>query len=126
MKTLVQYITESKKHPLLQHEIKTDEFNPGDVVLFRELLEHGDENAIMVIVESYDNRALVAEIGSSMILGSSRTLATKELFKIGNVKINGKTIPAESIAQIFEICEGIGMDCTIAKKNQMKHGKYKF
>lgn len=120
MKSLTQYLTESKNHPFIKNEIKTDHFNPGDVVLFREIWESGDDTAIMVVIEDKGSRVLVENIGTMLSTGSSRTLPSRDLFKIGSVEVKGKIVPAESVAKVFELCEAIGMDCTVAKEREMK------
>jgi hypothetical protein len=63
MKTLIEHInsvliTESKQHPFFNKRIdtKSNEFDVGDVVLFKEILESGDENAIMVVTENRGDR----------------------------------------------------------------------
>ena len=123
MKSLTQYLTESKNNPLLKHEIKVNNFTPGDVVLFREIWEPGDDTAIMVVMEDNGNRVLVADVGTMSSIGSSRTLASRDLFKVGEVEVKGKILPGESIAKAFEICEAIGMDCTVGRERESKRRK---
>jgi ATP-dependent Lon protease len=64
---LNQNITESKKNPLLKKEIKTDEFEIGDIVLFKDFIEAGDEDDIMVVVEPLGDRCDVEHIGTLSI-----------------------------------------------------------
>lgn len=123
-------VCESKKNPLLKKEIKTNgEFEPGDIVLFREFLEDGDEEAIMFVVGQRNGYCLVEDIGTSLVLGSSTNMDNDYIFKIGHVnceldKYNEcKTITADMIAEIFEICEKAGMDCTIPKEREMRRAK---
>lgn len=121
---LVQIINESKKNPLLKFEIKTNgSFEPGDVVLFREFWEKGDDSVIMVVAEDRGNRSLVSDIGTSLAFGSSRTLSNNELFKVGQVAIDlsdkrHPVIPAASIAEAIKLCEDLGMDCEVIKKRE--------
>ena len=127
---LVQIINESKKNPVLKFEIKTNSFEPGDVVLFREFWEKGDDSVIMIVAEDRGNRSLVSEIGTSLVLGSTRTLSNSDLFKVGQVAINlddkkHPVIPAASIAEAIKLCEDLGMDCEeIKKKEQSRVGKW--
>ena len=129
---LIQLINESKNNPLLKFEIKINgSFEPGDVVLFREFWEKGDDSVIMIVAEDRGNRSLVSEIGTSSILGSTKTLSNKELFKVGQVTIifdkKGKhpVIPSESVAEAIKLCEDLGMDCEeIKKKEQSRAGKW--
>lgn len=120
MKSLTQYLTESKSHQCIKSEIKVDHFTPGDVVLFREIWEKGDDTAIMVVIEDKGNRVLVEDIGTMLSTGSSRTLPSRDLFKVGEVEVKGKIVPAESVAKAFEICEAIGMDCTVGREREAK------
>ena len=134
MKNINEFINESmvfesKKHPLIKKEIKTDEFEPGDIVLFRDILEEGDEHAIM-FVSSYRGRySVVEDIGTILTLGSSHNMENDYIFKIGHVdcktdKYNEcKIITPEMIAEIFEICEKAGLDCTIPKEREMRRAK---
>ena len=135
MRDINEYLTESiilehKKHPLINKEIKTDgTFKPGDIVLFRDLMEKGDEHAIMFVSADRGRYSVVEDIGTILTLGSSHNMENDYLFKIGQVdckldKYNEcKTITAEMIAEIFEICENAGLDCTIPKENEMKRAK---
>lgn len=135
MRDINEYLTESiilehKKHPLINKEIKTDgTFKPGDIVLFRDLMEKGDEHAIMFVSADRGRYSVVEDIGTILTLGSSHNMENDYLFKIGQVdckldKYNEcKTITAEMIAEIFEICEKAGLDCTIPKENEMKRAK---
>jgi hypothetical protein len=123
-------ITESKKHPLINKEIKTNgEFEPGDIVLYRDIMEKSDEHAIMFVSANRGSYAVVEDIGTILTLGSSHNLDNDWLFKIGHVdckldKYNEcKTITPEMIAEIFEICEKAGLDCTIPKEREMKRAK---
>lgn len=120
-----QQINESaEKNPLLKFEVKTNgSFEPGDVVLFREFWEKGDDSVIMIVAEDRGNRSLVSDIGTSLALGSSRTLSNRDLFKVGQVTINlddkkHPVIPAESIAEAIKLCEDLGMDCEVIKKKE--------
>ena len=135
MKSLKEYmgnmVVESKKHPLLNKEIKTDgNFEVGDIVLYRDIYEKSDEYAIMFVAAAYDGSSLVADIGTSLALGSSHTLDNRYLFKIGEIKCEKdkykecKRITGEMIAEIFEICEKAGLDCTIPKEREMKRGDW--
>lgn len=127
-----QQINESvEKNPLLKFEVKTNgSFEPGDVVLFREFYEKGDDSIIMIVAEDRGNRSLVSEIGTSLVLGSSRTLSNRDLFKVGQVTINlddkkHPVIPAASIAEAIKFCEDLGMDCEeIKKKEHSRAGKW--
>lgn len=135
MRDINEYLTESiilehKKHPLINKEIKTDgTFKPGDIVLFRDLMEKGDEHAIMFVSADRGRYSVVEDIGTILTLGSSHNMENDYIFKIGQVdckldKYNEcKTITAEMIAEIFEICEKAGLDCTIPKENEMKRAK---
>ena len=128
MRTLTEHITyllnESKNNPLLKFEVKTNgSFEPGDVVLFREFYEKGDDSIIMIVAEDRGNRSLVSEIGTSLVLGSSKTLSNRDLFKVGQVTINlddkkHPVIPAASIAETIKLCEDLGMDCEVIKKKE--------
>lgn len=120
-----QQINESaEKNPLLKFEVKTNgSFEPGDVVLFREFWEKGDDSIIMIVAEDRGNRSLVSDIGTSLALGSSRTLSNRDLFKVGQVTINlddkkHPVIPAESVAEAIKLCEDLGMDCEVIKKKE--------
>ena len=125
---LNESINESKgeKNPLLKFEVKTNgSFEAGDVVLFREFWEKGDDSIIMIVAEDRGNRSLVSDIGTSLVLGSSRTLSNSDLFKVGQVTIKLEKkghpiIPAESIAEAIKICEDLGMDCEEIKKREQK------
>lgn len=127
-----QKINESvEKNPLLKFEVKTNgSFGPGDIVLFREFYEKGDDSIIMIVAEDRGNRSLVSEIGTSLVLGSSRTLSNRDLFKVGQVTINlddkkHPVIPAASIAEAIKLCEDLGMDCEeIKKKEHSRAGKW--
>lgn len=135
MREINEYLNESiilehKKHPLIKKEIKTDgTFKPGDIVLFRDLMEEGDEHAIMFVSADRGRYSVVEDIGTILTLGSSHNMENDYLFKIGQVdckldKYNEcKTITAEMIAEIFEICEKAGLDCTEAKENEMRRAK---
>ena len=135
MRDINEYLTESiilehKKHPLINKEIKTDgTFKPGDIVLFRDLMEKGDEHAIMFVSADRGRYSVVEDIGTILTLGSSHNMENDYIFKIGQVdckldKYNEcKTITAEMIAEIFEICEKAGLDCTIPKENEMRRAK---
>ena len=135
MKSLQEHlnklINESKNNPLLKFEIKTNgSFEPGDVVLFREFWEKGDDSVIMIVAEDRGNRSLVSEIGTSSILGSTKTLSNKELFKVGQVTIDlsdkkHPIIPGTSVAEAIKLCEDFGMNCEeIKKKEQSRVGKW--
>jgi hypothetical protein len=135
MKSLKEYmgnmVVESKKHPLLNKEIKTDgEFKTGDIVLYRDLLDKGDETAIMFVVGPRNGYVLVADIGTSLTLGSSHDIQNEYLFKIGEIKVKldkygeCKLITGEMIEEIFDICEKAGLDCTQAKENERKRGNW--
>ena len=129
---ITQQINESvEKNPLLKYEVKTNgSFEPGDVVLFREFYEKGDDSIIMIVAEDRGNRSLVSEIGTSLVLGSSKTLSNRDLFKVGQVTINlddkkHPVIPAASIAEAIKLCEDLGMDCEeIKKKEHSRAGKW--
>lgn len=123
---LNQNITESKKNPLLKKEIKTDEFEIGDIVLFKDFIEAGDEDDIMVVVEPLGDRCDVEHIGTLSILGSMQTLANKYLFKVGHTTVekNGKTHFID-IEDALNQCEKIGMDVTVPRKNELYRGKFK-
>lgn len=129
---ITQQINESvEKNPLLKYEVKTNgSFEPGDVVLFREFYEKGDDSIIMIVAEDRGNRSLVSEIGTSLVLGSSKTLSNRDLFKVGQVTINlddkkHPVIPAASIAEAIKLCEDLGMDCEeIKKKEHSRVGKW--
>ena len=123
MKTLKEHInsvliTESKQHPFFNKRIdtKSNEFDVGDVVLFKELLEPGDENAIMVVTENRGDRCQVAIVSSplSRILGlSNQVYLCKELFKIGEIKFGGTAKRYQfNIQSVLSVCEQIGMDIT--------------
>lgn len=128
---LMESVNEARgtENPLLKFEVKTNSFEPGDVVLFREFLDKGDDSIIMIVAEDRGNRVLVSDIGTSLALGSSRTLMSKELFKVGQVTINlddkkHPIIPAESVAEAIKLCEDLGMDCEeIKKREQRRAGK---
>lgn len=137
MKSLVSYIAEFiteavAKNPLLKHEIKNNgSFEAGDVVLFREFYEAGDDSIIMIVAEDRGNRSLVSEIGTSLALGSTKTLSNRDMFKVGQVKIdlsnkNHPIIPAESVAQAIRMCEELGMNCDLIKEREQKRSKIKF
>ena len=129
---LIQVINESaKSNPLLKFEIKTKgSFEPGDVVLFREFWEKGDDSIILVVAEDRGNRSLVSEIGTSSILGSTKTFNNSELFKVGQVAIDlsnkrHPVIPATSVEAAIKLCEDLGMDCEeIKKREQSRAGKW--
>lgn len=129
---LIQVINESaKSNPLLKFEIKTKgSFEPGDVVLFREFWEKGDDSIILVVAEDRGNRSLVSEIGTSSILGSTKTFNNNELFKVGQVAIDlsdkrHPVIPATSVEAAIKLCEDLGMNCDeIKKKEQSRAGKW--
>lgn len=128
---LIQAINESKNNPLLKFEIKTNgSFEPGDVVLFREFWEKGDDSIILVVAEDRGTRSLVSEIGTSSILGSTKTFNNNELFKVGQVAINLKDkrhpiIPGTSVEAAIKLCEDLGMNCDEIKKNeQNRAGKW--
>lgn len=135
MKNINEFINESiilehKKHPLLKKEIKTDgTFKPGDIVLFRDLMEEGDEEAIMFVAADRGRYSVVEDIGTILTLGSSHNMENDYLFKIGEIPVKldkygeCKLISAEMIAQIFDICEKAGLDCTEAKENEMRRAK---
>ena len=56
-------VNESKKNPLLKKEIKTDgTFKPGDIVLFRDFFEKGDEHAIMFVSADRGRYSVVEDI----------------------------------------------------------------
>jgi hypothetical protein len=126
-----QKINESaEKNPLLKFEVKTNgSFEPGDVVLFREFWEKGDDSVIMIVAEDRGNRSLVSDIGTSSALGSSRTLSNRDLFKVGQVTINlddkkHPIIPAASIAEAIKLCEDLGMDCTTIKDREKRRSGF--
>ena len=128
---LIQLIIESKNNPLLKFEVKTNgSFEPGDVVLFREFWEKGDDSIIMVVAEDRGNRSLVSEIGTSSILGSTKTFNNNELFKVGQVAIDlsdkrHPVIPGTSVEAAIKLCEDLGMNCEeIKKKEQSRSGKW--
>jgi hypothetical protein len=121
----------AEKNPLLKFEVKTKgSFEPGDVVLFREFWEKGDDSVIMIVAEDRGNRSLVSDIGTSLALGSSRTLSNRDLFKVGQVAINlddkkHPVIPATSVEAAIKLCEDLGMDCEeIKKREQRRVGKW--
>ena len=123
-------VNESKKNPLLKNEIKTDgTFKPGDIVLFRDFLEKGDEHAIMFVSADRGRYSVVEDIGTILTLGSSHNMENDYIFKIGEIPVKldkygeCKIITAEMIAEIFDICEKAGLDCTIPKENEMKRAK---
>ena len=123
-------VCESKKHPLIGKEIKTNgSFEPGDIVLFRDLLEKGDEHAIMFVSADRGRYSVVEDIGTILTLGSSHNMENDYIFKIGHIdcKLDKykecKIITPEMIAEIFDICEKAGLDCTIPKENEMKRAK---
>lgn len=128
---LIESVNEARgtENPLLKFEVKTNSFEPGDVVLFREFLDKGDDSIIMVVAEDRGNRVLVSDIGTSLALGSSRTLMSKELFKVGQVAIDlsdkrHPVIPATSVEAAIKLCEDLGMDCEeIKKREQRRTGK---
>ena len=119
-------ITESKKNPLLNKEIKTDEFELGDIVLYRDFFEEGDEYAIMVVIEPKGNRCDVALVGTRLILGNTHTLSSKDLFKVGHttVKKVGRGVDID-IEDTLNQCEELGMDVTIPRENELYRGKFK-
>jgi hypothetical protein len=129
---ITQQINESvDKNPLLKYEVKTNgSFEPGDVVLFREFYEKGDDSIIMIVAEDRGNRSLVSEIGTSLVQGSKKTISNRNLFKVGQVTINlddkkHPVIPAASIAEAIKLCEDLGMDCEeIKKKEHSRVGKW--
>lgn len=123
-------VNESKKNPLLKKEIKTDgTFKPGDIVLFRDFFEKGDEHAIMFVSADRGRYSVVEDIGTILTLGSSHNMENDYIFKIGEIPVKldkygeCKTITAEMIAQIFDICEKAGMDCTIPKEREIKRAQ---
>lgn len=123
-------VNESKQHPLIKKEIKTDgTFKPGDIVLYRDLMEKGDEYAIMFVAADRERYSVVADIGTILALGSSHNMDNKYIFKIGEIPVkldrHGEcnTITAEMIAEIFDICEKAGLDCTIPKEREMKRAQ---
>ena len=123
-------VNESKKNPLLKNEIKTDgTFKPGDIVLFRDFLEKGDEHAIMFVSADRGRYSVVEDIGTILTLGSSHNMENDYIFKIGEIPVKldkygeCKIITAEMIAQIFDICEKAGMDCTIPKEREIKRAQ---
>ena len=129
---LIESVNEAKgtENPLLKFQVKTNSFEPGDVVLFREFWEKGDDSIIMVVAEDRGNRVLVSDIGTSSVLGSTRTLMSKELFKVGQVAIDlsdkkHPVIPATSVEAAIKLCEDLGMDCEeIKKREQSRAGKW--
>jgi hypothetical protein len=129
---LIQVINESaKSNPLLKFEVKTKgSFEPGDVVLFREFWEKGDDSIILIVAEDRGNRSLVSEIGTSSILGSTKTFNNNEMFKVGQVAIDlsdkrHPVIPATSVEAAIKLCEDLGMNCDeIKKKEQSRTGKW--
>ena len=123
-------VCEAKKHPLINKEIKTKgEFEPGDIVLFRELYEQGDEHAIMFVSGIRNGYVSVADIGTSLSLGSSRNVSNTDIFKIGHIdcKLDKygecRIVSGEMVAEIFDVCEKAGLDCTIPKEREMKRAK---
>ena len=123
-------VNESKKNPLLKKEIKTDgTFKPGDIVLFRDFLEEGDEHAIMFVSADRGRYSVVEDIGTILTLGSSHNMENDYIFKIGEIPVKldkygeCKIITPEMIAEIFDICEKAGLDCTIPKENEMRRAK---
>lgn len=125
--TLLQNITEAKKNPLLDKEIKTDEFELGDIVLYKDFFEEGDEYAIMVVIEPKGNRCDVSLIGTRSILGSTHTLLSRDLFKVGHttVKKIGRSFDID-IEDVLNQCEEIGMDVTIPRENELYRAKHKY
>lgn len=135
MKNINEFINESivlehKKHPLINKEIKTDgTFKPGDIVLYRDLMEKGDEHAIMFVAADRGRYSVVEDIGTILTLGSSHNMENDYIFKIGEIPVKldkygeCNTISPEMIAQIFDICEKAGLDCTIPKEREMRRAK---
>lgn len=135
MKDLKNYITETvrkniileaKEHPFIKKEIKTKngEFENGDIVLFRELLDKGDETAVMVVTEAKGNRCDVATISAPMALGFPvQCLSTSYLFKIGETTVkrySGKGGFDIDIQTALDECEKVGLDITEMKEKLMK------
>jgi hypothetical protein len=71
----------------------------------------------------------VEDIGTILALGSSHNMENNYIFKIGEIPVKldkygeCKIITAEMIAQIFDICEKAGMDCTIPKEREIQRAK---
>ena len=135
MKNINEFINESivlehKKHPLLDKEIKTDgTFKPGDIVLYRDLMEKGDEYAIMFVAADRERYSVVADVGTTLALGSSHNVDNSYIFKIGEIPVQldrhkeCNNITAEMTAEIFDVCEKAGLDCTIPKERAMQRAK---
>lgn len=120
MKSLFTYITEAKHNKYINLEIKTDDFAVGDIVLFRELLEKGDQDAIMVVVENRSPRVLISDVGTTIILGSTHVFNEDELFKVGHVEPKDKIIDER---EIFDICKELGIHIpsnTIPRKIRLR------
>lgn len=124
--TLSQNITEAKKNPLLNKEIKTDEFEFGDIVLYKDFFEEGDEHAIMVVIDPKGNRCDVSLVGTNLVLGATKTLPSNDLFKVGHttVKKVGRSFDID-IEDVLNQCEEIGMDVTVPRENELNRAKHK-
>lgn len=123
---LEQYIITEKFHPLIKKEMKTknNEFNDGDIVLFREIYEKGDETSIMVVVENLGDRCKVKVISSplSKILGfSTQTYPCDELFKVGEINLEGKKYDFD-VKELLEYCDSIGIDTKETKERLKRNG----
>lgn len=113
MKHLKDYILESKykPHPCLSLEIPTETFEKGDICLFRELMERGDENTILLVLEDRGNRCLAAGISSykTMSLIPTTNYTNSDLFKIGHYNIQGRNYDPEKVynyaKSIMATCE---------------------
>lgn len=116
MKTLKEYIIESAKNKYLALEITADEFETGDVVLFRNLLDRGDQDAVMVVVEPRGNRSLVADVGISLTLGSTHTFMNDDLFKVGHVEPHNKVIDYQDV---YDICDELGVQLKNKKPGKL-------
>lgn len=131
MKTLQEHLEQciitEKFHPLIKKEIKTknNEFNEGDIVLFREMYEKGDETSIMIVVENLGDRCKVKIISSplSKILGfSTQTYSCKDLFKVGEVNFKVEKHNFD-VKGFLEYCDSIGID-TKETKERLKYYGY--
>ena len=135
MKDLKNYITETvhkniineaKEYPFIKKEIKTKngEFENGDIVLFKELLDKGDEKAVMVVTEAKGDRCDVATISAPMAFGFPvQCLSTSYLFKIGETTVTrhpGRGGFDIDIQTALDECEKVGLDITDMKEKLIK------